>query len=58
VDATSAHTRDWLAILAHNKARVDAAYSSKYLHAERLLAVQDEHGCSMWEAEQILRDVA
>lgn len=53
--AKARHSRQWLAVLASNKAKVDAAYAAKYLHGEKLLAIQDERGCSMWEAEQIMR---
>lgn len=53
--AKARHSRQWLAVLASNKAKVDAAYGAKYLHGEKLLAIQDERNCSMWEAEQILR---
>lgn len=56
--AMAVHTRQWLGVLASNKARIDAAYGAKYLHGERLLAVQDEHKCSLWKAEQILRGKA
>jgi len=54
-DAMSKHTRQWLDVLASNHARVAAAWAAKDLHGRKLLAVQDEHKCSMWKAEQILR---
>lgn len=53
--AMGRHTRQWLDILAANHARVAAAWAAKDQHGRRLLAVQDEHKCSMWQAEQILR---
>jgi hypothetical protein len=54
-DAMARHTRLWLDILAANHARVAAAWAAKDQHGRRLLTVQDEHQCSMWRAEQILR---
>jgi len=54
-DAMGHHTRQWLEILTVNHARVAAAWAAKDQHGRRLLAVQDEHKCSMWKAEQILR---
>jgi hypothetical protein len=54
-DATPKHTRQWLDISNINKARQDAAHAAKTLHGYKLLAIQDEHNCSMWKAEQILR---
>lgn len=53
--AMSPHTRQWLDIQAVNHARVAASWAAKDQHGRRLLAVQDERGCSMWQAEQILR---
>lgn len=54
-DAMARHTRLWLDILTVNHARVAAAWAAKDQHGRRLLTVQDEHKCSMWKAEQILR---
>jgi len=54
-DAAAHHTRQWLGVLAHNHAKVAAAWSAKTLYGEKLLAIQEEHQCSMWKAEQILR---
>lgn len=53
--AMSQHTRQWLDIQAINHARVAAAWAAKDQYGRRLLAVQDERDCSMWQAEQILR---
>lgn len=53
-DAAAKHTRQWLDVLHLNKARQDMAHATKTLHGYKLLAVQDEHKCSMWKAEQIL----
>lgn len=54
-DAMGHHTRQWLDILTVNHARVAASWAAKDQHGRRLLGVQDEHKCSMWKAEQILR---
>lgn len=53
-DATAKHTRRWLEVQAANHARVSAAWAAKDMAGRRLLDVQDEHGCSMFEAQQIL----
>jgi hypothetical protein len=53
--ASGKHTRQWLDIQNIAKAKHDAAHAAKTLHGYRLLAIQDERGCSMWEAEEILR---
>lgn len=53
-DANAMHTRQWLDVLNINKARQDMAFAAKALHGYKLLAIQDEHKCSMWKAEQIL----
>lgn len=53
--ATATHTRQWLDIQASNHARVAAAWAAKDQHGRKLLKIQQEEGCSMWEAEQILR---
>lgn len=50
------HTRQWLDIININKARQDAAHAARTLHGYRLLEVQEAHRCSMWKAEQILRE--
>lgn len=50
------HTRQWLDIQNIAKAKHDAAHAAKTLHGYKLLAIQDEHDCSMWEAEQIFRN--
>jgi hypothetical protein len=55
VDRASAkHTRQWLDVQNIAKAKHDAAHAAKTLHGYKLLAIQDEHGCSMWKAEEIL----
>ncbi|MFD1238226.1 hypothetical protein ACFQ34_33535, partial [Pseudonocardia benzenivorans] len=51
-DAQAHHTRQWLDIQNIQKARHDMAHGAKTMHGYRLLAVQEEHGCSMWQAEQ------
>jgi hypothetical protein len=56
--AMAKHTRQWLDIQNIAKAKHDAAHAAKTLRGYKLLAVQDEHKCSMWKAEQILRDGA
>jgi hypothetical protein len=53
--AMAKHTRQWLDIQNIAKAKHDIAHAAKTLHGYKLLAVQDEHLCSMWKAEQILR---
>lgn len=53
-DATAAHTRRWLDVQAANHARVSASWSAKDMAGRKLLAIQDEHGCSMFAAQQIL----
>lgn len=52
--ATATHTRLWIDIQNKAKAKHDLAHGVKTMHAYRLLDVQSEHGCSMWEAQQIL----
>ena len=53
--AMAVHTRQWLDIQASNHARVAAAWAAKDQHGRKLLDIQVEHKCSMWQAEQILR---
>ncbi len=53
--ATAQHTRQWLDIQNIAKAKHDIAHAAKTLHGYKLLAIQDEHKCSMWKAEQIFR---
>lgn len=53
--AMAKHTRQWIDIQNIAKAKHDAAHAAKTLHGYKLLALQDEHECSMWIAEQILR---
>jgi hypothetical protein len=53
--AMQQHTRQWLDIQNIAKAKHDAAHAAKTLHGYKLLAIQEEHKCSMWKAEQILR---
>lgn len=55
IRAMAAHTRLWLDIQASNHARVAAAWSAKDQHGRKLLAIQNERNCSMWQAEQVLR---
>jgi hypothetical protein len=52
------HTRAWLDIQTANQARVAAAWAAKDQHGLKLLAIQEERTCSMWEAEQILRGLS
>lgn len=56
--ALAVHTARWLDVNAANHARVSAAWAAKDQHGRKLLAIQSETGCSMWEAEQILRNGA
>lgn len=56
--ARTRHTRLWLDVQTTNHARVSAAWAAKDMHGRRLLALQEEHDCTMWEAEQMLRGVA
>lgn len=53
--AMTQHTRQWLDIQNIAKAKHDAAHAAKTLHGYKLLAIQEEHKCSMWKAEQLLR---
>lgn len=53
-DATAAHTRRWLDVQTANHARVSASWAAKDLAGRRLLDVQEERGCSLYEAQQIL----
>lgn len=53
--AMAKHTRQWIDVQNIAKAKHDAAHAAKTLHGYKLLALQDEHKCSMWDAEQILR---
>jgi len=53
-DATAVHTRRWLDVQAANHARVSAAWAAKDMVGRRLLDVQEEHGCSLFVAQQIL----
>lgn len=50
------HTRQWIDVQQIAKAKHDAAHAAKMLHGYKLLAIQDEHNCSMWDAEQIFRN--
>lgn len=52
--ATAAHTRQWIDIQRTSKAKHDAAHSKKMLRGLRLLEIQELHGCSMFEAQQML----
>lgn len=54
VHAKAVHTRRWIDNLNINKARQDQAHATKTLRGYRLLEIQEEHACSIWEAEQIL----
>lgn len=53
-DATAVHTRRWLEVQASNHARVSASWAAKDMAGRKLLDVQEEHGCSMFDAQQIL----
>jgi hypothetical protein len=53
-DATAAHTRRWLDVQAANHARVSASWAAKDVAGRKLLDIQEKHGCSMFEAQQIL----
>lgn len=54
-EADGNHTRQYLDIQARNHARVTYAWGLKDMHFRRVLAVQDERDCTVWEAEEILR---
>jgi hypothetical protein len=53
--AKSKHTRQWLDIQTVNHSRVSASWAARDMHGRRLLVVQDEHACTMWNAERHLR---
>lgn len=53
-DATAVHTKRWLDVQSANHARVSAAWAAKDMAGRKLLDVQEEHGCSLYEAQQIL----
>lgn len=53
-DATALHTRRWLDVQAANHARVSAAWAAKDMAGRKLLDVQEQHGCTLFEAQQIL----
>lgn len=57
-DAKAVHTRQWIDIQASSFAKQAAAWAAKDQYSRKLLAVQDEQKCSMWDAEQILRGAA
>lgn len=54
VEATAEHTRQWLDIQNRAKAQHDVAHGIKTLRGYKLLELQVERSCSMWEAAQIL----
>lgn len=54
IHAKAVHTRRWIDNLNINKARQDQAHAAKTLRGYQLLEVQDERGCSMFEAQQLL----
>lgn len=53
-DATAVHTKRWLDVQASNHARVSAAWSAKDMAGRKLLEIQEKHGCSMFEAQQLI----
>ncbi len=53
--AMANHTRQWIDVQNIDKARKDMAHAAKTLRGYKLLAIQEQRKCSMWEAEQILR---
>jgi hypothetical protein len=53
-EAMAHHTRQWLDIGAENHARQAAAWAAKDLHGRRLLRIQEERNCSMFEAQESL----
>lgn len=52
--ASAAHTRQWIDIQRTSKAKHDAAHAKKMLRGIRLLEIQEQHGCSLWDAQQML----
>lgn len=52
--ATAEHTRQWIAIQRSAKSKHDAAHAKKMLRGIALLDIQEQHGCSLFEAQQIL----
>jgi hypothetical protein len=54
VDATATHTKRWLDVQAANHARVSASWAAKDMAGRKLLDIQEQHGCSMFAAQQIL----
>lgn len=52
--ATAAHTRQWMDIQRTAKAKHDVAHTKKMARGLRLLEIQEKHGCSLYEAQQIL----
>lgn len=56
--ATAEHTRLWIGIQRSAKAKHDAAHTKKMLRGIALLDIQEQHGCSLWDAQQILADGA
>lgn len=55
--ATAQHTRLWIDIQRSAKAKHDAAHAKKMVRGLALLDIQEQHGCSLWDAQQILADV-
>lgn len=52
--ATAEHTRQWIAIQRSAKSKHDTAHAKKMLRGIALLDIQEQRGCSMYEAQQIL----
>jgi hypothetical protein len=53
--ATADHTRQWRNILDTNHARQSRAWAIKRERISELLDIQDEHKCSLWDAEMIIK---
>lgn len=54
VHAKAVHTRRWIDNLNINKARQDQAHAAKTLRGYKLLEIQDQVACTIWEAQQII----
>jgi hypothetical protein len=54
VDATATHTKRWLDVQAASHARVSASWAAKDMAGRKLLDIQEQHGCSLFAAQQLL----
>lgn len=54
IDASAVHTKRWLDVQAANHARVSASWAAKDMAGRKLLDVQEKHGCTIWEAQQLI----